>query len=334
MESVKRYRENKSGLHIAEIEVTDRCNLSCFHCYAKGRKPGDIDYAIALNAINQLNEMGVNRLVFTGGEPLLYPHLFLLAKHAKDIGIPEIALLTNGMLATDKNIEDLKIFDRIQISIDFIDSTQGGPRPSTFSDICKQVSFLFAHDIKIHLFATIHKLNIGHVDDLIDAAEHLGVTVSFNTLIPMHPGQNHLRLSIEEHKSLLQSLHDKKLSGRSASCSDRFMFYFKDQAQQPKMPENKILGGCLAGIAAMYITKEGEIWPCPFVQMSCGSTEQLSDIWENGSLFTSLRDRRKYSGQCGSCEHTQSCGGCRAASLASTGSITSSDPNCIIKCNA
>lgn len=38
-----KYRENISGLHILEIEVTKRCNLNCKHCYVGGNQAVDLD---------------------------------------------------------------------------------------------------------------------------------------------------------------------------------------------------------------------------------------------------------------------------------------------------
>ena len=42
-----------------------------------------------------------------------------------------------------------------------------------------------------------------------------------------------------------------------------------------------IVGGCLAGIAAGYVTAEGDFFPCPFIRKSCGNVkfQSLEDIW-------------------------------------------------------
>ena len=93
-----KYRLNDSGLQILEIEVTNRCNLNCKHCYVKRTPYVDLPQTLVKKIIEESNNLGVNRLTFTGGEPLLYPGLIELAQYAKQLGIPELALLTNGLL--------------------------------------------------------------------------------------------------------------------------------------------------------------------------------------------------------------------------------------------
>lgn len=56
------------------------------------------------------------KLYFTGGEPLLYQDLFELARYAKNKNL-KISLQTNGTLIS-KKIEDILIFDEINISLD------------------------------------------------------------------------------------------------------------------------------------------------------------------------------------------------------------------------
>ena len=106
-----RYRENESGLHILEIEITNRCNLSCSHCYVDNGQCRDMDKKTILQVIEESNRMGINRLVLTGGEPLMHDNLFETANYAKALGIPEIVLLTNGILINPNNAADLKAFD-------------------------------------------------------------------------------------------------------------------------------------------------------------------------------------------------------------------------------
>ena len=104
-----KYRENISGLHILEIEVTKRCNLNCKHCYVGGNQAVDLDDELIKKTIIQANDMKVNRLVLTGGEPLLHKRIFEFATFARDIGFPDVALLTNGTLLTEEIAEKCKV---------------------------------------------------------------------------------------------------------------------------------------------------------------------------------------------------------------------------------
>ena len=83
--------------------LTDRCNLSCTHCYNKsgpGRSTeGELTTAEALDVIDDLADMGSPLILFTGGEPLMRADIWDLARHAKSRGL-KMALSTNGTLIT------------------------------------------------------------------------------------------------------------------------------------------------------------------------------------------------------------------------------------------
>ena len=83
--------------------LTDRCNLSCTHCYSKsgpGRTTeGELTTAEAFGVIDDLAAMGVPLILFTGGEPLMREDLWELARHARSRGL-KMALSTNGTLIT------------------------------------------------------------------------------------------------------------------------------------------------------------------------------------------------------------------------------------------
>ncbi len=58
--------ENK-GLHIVEIELTNECNLDCKHCYVRRNPVKKLNPEKVFSLIDELKELEVYRLVFTGG---------------------------------------------------------------------------------------------------------------------------------------------------------------------------------------------------------------------------------------------------------------------------
>ena len=76
-----------------------------------------MDTKTAIEIINQLGKIGINRLDFTGGEPLLRKDLKELIECSKKNNISTI-VTTNTILLNDENIECLKKADLVQISID------------------------------------------------------------------------------------------------------------------------------------------------------------------------------------------------------------------------
>src|SRR5687768_9235143 len=89
------------------VSLLSACNLGCIYCtdsddlavQNKKSKNSALNAKELANIINELHqqlELEVVRL--TGGEPLLSPHLVPLIEELKKLSIPKIKLTTNGFL--------------------------------------------------------------------------------------------------------------------------------------------------------------------------------------------------------------------------------------------
>ena len=112
------------------VSLTDRCNLRCTYCMpAEGLDwmPGDQLLTVAeLTRVLRIavTRLGVTRVRFTGGEPLVAKQLEeVVAATAALRPRPEIALTTNG-IGLDRRAADLKRagLDRINVSLDTVDA--------------------------------------------------------------------------------------------------------------------------------------------------------------------------------------------------------------------
>jgi radical SAM protein with 4Fe4S-binding SPASM domain len=90
--------------------------------------------------------------------------------------------------------------------------------------------------------------------------------------------------------------------------------------------------GCTAGIGLAYIKPNGDVWPCPFVEVSAGNVKEkpFHEIWRHSELFLKLRERKNYEGDCGACKFNSICGGCRGKAWATTGNCLAEDSTCFI----
>lgn len=81
------------------ISLTDRCDLACVYCRpsrSDGYLPDRLDEPALHTLIAGLMQAGVRRIRFTGGEPLLSPHVTGAIRRAAELGAEDIALTTNG----------------------------------------------------------------------------------------------------------------------------------------------------------------------------------------------------------------------------------------------
>lgn len=90
-------------LYSAKIKLLTSCNLDCSFCQwrVSARTPRHILTLKDLRSpLAELKSMGIIRVHFTGGEPLIHAELLELFRYCRQLGIPELAMTTNATLIT------------------------------------------------------------------------------------------------------------------------------------------------------------------------------------------------------------------------------------------
>lgn len=102
----------------ANWHLTDRCNYSCKFCFMQTLIGKEADMELAKSVIAELRQLGITKLNFVGGEPLLHPNLVDFAAQAKGEGLT-VSVVTNASLLTVDKLLQLRPFvDWIGVSID------------------------------------------------------------------------------------------------------------------------------------------------------------------------------------------------------------------------
>ncbi|ASJ08190.1 hypothetical protein A3L11_02690 [Thermococcus siculi] len=104
--------------------MLERCNYRCSFCFAKFKEVPEIcnDPEKSKLILTKLKEAGVEKINFTGGEPLLCRNLGELVKYAKELGMAT-SIVTNGYYLTESAGREFlknygKYLDWIGISLD------------------------------------------------------------------------------------------------------------------------------------------------------------------------------------------------------------------------
>ena len=161
------------------LHLTDRCNLSCPHCYYPNNSSGDISYALVKRMVDEMFELGGKTITLSGGEPLLYFHVRALLEYAT----PKlhIRLLTNGTLVDREWAGFLSSSGvvSVQISIDgsrkeIHDIIRG---KGAFDKAIKGIEHLQEAGLggKITISTTVMKQNIRDLGGIIGLAEKMGI---------------------------------------------------------------------------------------------------------------------------------------------------------------
>ena len=88
------------------ILLSSLCNQECLFCNAQKSK------TLSLNEVksrlSSLKEEGINHIIFSGGEPTLYPHIFKAINLAKKLKFVEIEIQTNALVCSQQFVKKLK----------------------------------------------------------------------------------------------------------------------------------------------------------------------------------------------------------------------------------
>ncbi len=314
--------------------TTRACNLKCPHCYrdAGEKAPRELDFAEAQELLRQLREAGFRVLVFSGGEPLLRPDLLALVREARTLGLRPV-LGTNGTLITRAVARSLKEagVEAVGISIDSLcqerhDAFRGVP--GAWKAAVAGLENCRAAGISVQVHTTVFPWNRAEVLEITRFAASLGARghhVFF--FVPTGRGREEEALGPEETEELLGELvraQERFPLELKPTCAPQFLRH----ARQLRV-KTRYRRGCLAGISYCVVGPEGDVYPCPYLDLKVGNVRAapFSAIWRESPVLRALRAQR-YSGYCGACAYRRVCGGCRARAFAATGDYLAGDPSC------
>ncbi|MBW2173683.1 MAG: radical SAM protein [Deltaproteobacteria bacterium] len=176
------------SLRYLELQLTSRCNLKCKHCYLGEPTSLDLPLSAVLSVLEEFEDMQGLRVLFSGGEPLLYPHLGALNETLPIHRIRKV-LLTNGTLVTTKNHHDWCHFDEIQFSLDGLQAGHERMRGTgTFEQTMRGIEAARERGIPISIATMIHRHNIREFEALAEWIDTLEI-VEWNIDVPCAAGR-------------------------------------------------------------------------------------------------------------------------------------------------
>lgn len=341
--------------------ITRECNLACRHCYlgAMARPAEDeLSGEEARAFMDDLAELGVPLLAFSGGEPLARPDVFELAFYASSRGLPTL-LSTNGTLITPETARRIREagFGYVGISIDGTEETHDRFRgkKGAFREAVEGIRNLMAEGLPVGLRITVTRLNSEDLEGVFELALREGVPrVTVFQLVYAGRGRELADWDIEreERRRLISWVLEKSLAlsreGREVEVvtadnyADGVYLYRYVRETRPERAEEvgellRLQSGCRAGERLLNVDFRGEVHPCPYWQSrSLGNVRErrLSEIWRDES-HPFLRVMREKSlhlrGRCGRCAYRGVCGGCRVRAEMAYGDPLAEDPACYLE---
>ncbi|WBB91532.1 radical SAM protein [Verrucosispora sp. WMMC514] len=104
----------------ALVQITERCNLHCAHCFVSSTTQGcDLTPEdFTTRVLPRLLDARVQRITLTGGEPFVHPDLIAMCQAVAERGLP-VGICTNATQTTDHHIAALTALGNVHINVSF-----------------------------------------------------------------------------------------------------------------------------------------------------------------------------------------------------------------------
>ncbi|MFA4996164.1 MAG: radical SAM protein [Patescibacteria group bacterium] len=167
--------------------ITSKCNLNCPHCLVRSNPASnDLKTNEALEVVSIISQIGLKKLSFSGGEPLLRSDLKDIIRHAQNLGL-KCSITTNGLLL---NSDWLDFFAdnkdlRLRISLD-------GPKDihenfrgtNSFDKVYTKIAQAINKGVKIEINTVLTPKLINILPDFLNLLDNLRVgRVNFLTFM-------------------------------------------------------------------------------------------------------------------------------------------------------
>ncbi len=341
--------------------ITRRCNLHCIHCYAHAKNQefeNELTLEEGKQLMDDLSEFGCPVVLFSGGEPLMHPHLVELASYAVEKGMRAV-ISTNGTLITREIAKDLKAvgLSYVGISLDGMEDIHDKFRgcKGAFKAALEGVENAQNEGIKVGLRFTINRLNYKEIPAIFDLIEERDIPrACFYHLVYAGRGSRLMKedLDHKETRKVVDLIIDRTAElhakGKPKEIltvdnhADGPYVYLRLLKEDPRRAEEvlellQMNEGNNSGRGIGCVSWDGEVHADQFWRhYSFGNIRErpFSEIWTDLSnpLMKKLKDKKKYvKGRCAECRWLDICAGnFRVRAEAATGDLWAPDPACYL----
>ncbi len=294
-------------LPILILNVHSNCNCRCVMCdiWKRTKSVEMRTYDLARHRAS-IERLGVQRVVLTGGEPLMHTDLHAFCDFFRDLNV-HLTLLTTGLLLLKRAESVARLFDDVILSLDGPEQIHDGIRrvEGAFALIREGILAMRAWNprVKISCRTTVQKANHLHLRETVAAAHLLTLdnisflaadvsSAAFNREIGWTPDrQDEIALTSSELRALRQEIellitencHDIESGyvvekpAKLRRIAERFHEHLNHEVQ-PKAPL------CNAPWVSAVVDVDGAVRPC-FFHPPIGSlkTGTLEDVLQGTS---------------------------------------------------
>ena len=308
----------KAPLYV-QFELTERCNNKCYFCYNPlGKISGEeLSTQEIIDILSQLHEVGVFRINFNGGEPLVRPDFIQIAEYAHSLGF-ELHMNTNSTLVTPdlaKAIANyMKSVCTSVLSSDKAQHDKMTGRTGAYNDVLCGIDAWRENGVEVEVNVCTSTENYADIYNIgVLIAEHDCYALCATRYILNSPENKHLLLNKKQTEELIDllirvkdeipTIRDVSLPGPVPYCEVGKEYY--EKLRLFNVP-------CQYGYGLARISPVGIVTPCTISNDEMGNLKRdtFSAIWASNS-WEKYADMCHIPDSCKVCDELSRCrGGC------------------------
>lgn len=332
-----------------KIELTYRCDLNCVHCSSDAHPSNSVEMTRrdCLRILEEAAGIGAEEVAFSGGEPLLWPHILMVVEAAAKHGM-KVTLYTSGNAGGFKQ-QARRIWELgascLIFSI-FSATAAKHDRITRKAGSFERTKAAMRNAIAIGLTTELHYVpmsdNYRDLPDVAILAREIGASrMSILRLVPQGRAalmRNRIlnRFQYLELRRQICTIRSE-YGARFIRTGSPFNFLMLDERP-----------ACCAAIDRLIITPDLRIFPCDAFkriqafhlaktdELSSLDAEKLATCWEKSPYLEAVRTylTSDFGVPCDSCRFLEKClSGCLAQKVIAFDSLDKKpDPDCLESC--
>ena len=279
------------------IAINERCNLRCIYCMPEEgilfqEKDRLLDKNEICKIIKVMSELGVSKIRFTGGEPLLRKDLLDLIQYTyQETDISSIHLTTNGVLLPKYINQLVKAgLNGINISLDTLNKEKFKKitRREELENVLKGLNLAFCSGIKsIKVNTVVMKaFNNEEITDFVELTKNNDITVRFIELMPFDSHQIWKTGKFYSANHIVNDLrsHYRTLIPVKGSSTEYYIFKIKEYTGRVAVIPSYTRSLCSA-CNRIRVTADGNLLNCLYSR----SGTNIRDAIRNGMKDEGLK---------------------------------------------
>jgi MoaA/NifB/PqqE/SkfB family radical SAM enzyme len=297
------------------LEITKQCPLRCRHCYNESgiARTQEMCLSEIKVVLDKLSNLGVQKLMITGGEPTSRPDFIDIVEYASSRFVG-VSIASNGYLITRELARALSRYKNkivVQISIDGTEEHHNKIRciHDSYEKALAAIKYMSEFNIPVIAANTLNAENFADMEEVAATVHKAG---ALQLTFGLTASQGRARKT-----HLSQRIDAEQFVNRALALKHKYMnhglFVSIDDDTMSKIASTHS-SYCGAGVSQITIRENGDVSPCVCFFYVYGNIlrDDIASIFDpkKVSRFSSLPSPSlEY---CGDCEELENCSNCPA----------------------